>query len=611
MYVRSAAVALALIARGLSASVSISSDDAPIYKDASYPIDTRVDDLLSRMTLEEKAGQLFQAMFYEAPLDQVVSGNSTGAMLAKHLTHFNLATGITNATATAIFLNLVQDRALSTRLGIPVTISSDPRHSFTDNIGTGFQAGVFSQWPETTGLAALRDAALVQAFASVARAEYLAVGLRAALHPQVDLATEPRWSRISGTWGESSALTSELVAAYITGFQGPNGTLGAGSVKTVTKHFPGGGAMENGEDSHFFYGKNATYPGGNFDEHLEPFIAAIDAGATNMMPYYSRPIGTEFDPVGFGFNKQIVTDLLKNQLGFQGIVVSDWGLVTDGYIGNQYMPARAWGVEHLSELERVAMVLEAGVDQFGGEDRPELVVQLVREGVVSESRIDESVRRLLKEKFVLGLFENPFVDVSAANAVVGNEEFVKLGRDAQRRSYTLLTNKRDILPLKKPGRKTKFYIEGFDPAFLTARNYTVVDTPEQADYALLRFAAPYEPRNGTFESAFHAGSLAFNQTEQARQARIYRAVPSIVDVRLDRPAVIPEIVDRAAAVFGSYGSDSNAFLDVVFGLAAPEGKLPFDLPRSMKAVERQFEDVPFDTKNPVFRFGDGLRYKRS
>ncbi|KAL4862620.1 beta-glucosidase C [Aspergillus spectabilis] len=587
--------------------------EVPIYKDASHDIDSRVEDLLGRMTLEEKAGQLFQAIIYEGPLDgsenpigDAMGLNSTEAMLKKHLTHFNLGSRITNATATAEFTNSIQQWALKSRLGIPVTISSDPRHSFTENIGTGFQAGIFSQWPESLGLAALRDASLVRKFAEVARAEYLAVGLRAALHPQVDLATEPRWSRIGNTWGEDSTLTSQLLVEYIKGFQGDK--LGRRSVKTVTKHFPGGGPMENGEDSHFVYGKNQTYPGHNFEEHLKPFKAAIAAGATEIMPYYSRPIGTEYDPIGFSFNKQIVTDLLRDELGFDGIVVSDWGLITDTYIGTQYMPARAWGVEHLSELERAAMILNAGVDQFGGEERPELIVQLVQEGVITEFRLDISIRRLLKEKFILGLFEDPFVDVEAAGQIVGNEKFVHLGRDAQRRSYTLLSNKHKILPLKKTTSSTKFYFEGFDPAFLEARNYTVVNTPKEADYALLRYAAPWEPRPGTFEAGFHAGSLAFNNTEQARQAKIYSTVPTIVDIRLDRPAVIPEIINQAAAVLGSYGSDSNALLDLVFGVAEPEGKLPFDLPRSMAAVEAQKEDLPFDTKNPVLRFGHGLRY---
>ncbi|KAL4993079.1 beta-glucosidase C [Aspergillus recurvatus] len=584
-------------------------DDAlPIYKNTSYCVDERVKDLLRRMTLEEKAGQLFHKQLSEGPLDDDSSGNSTETMIGKkHMTHFNLASDITNATQTAEFINLVQKRALQTRLGIPITISTDPRHSFTENVGTGFQAGVFSQWPESLGLAAMRDPQLVREFAKIAREEYLAVGIRAALHPQVDLSTEPRWARISGTWGENSTLTSELIAEYIKGFQG-GGELGLASVKTVTKHFPGGGPMENGEDSHFFYGKNQTYPGNNFDEHLIPFKAALAAGATEIMPYYSRPIGTNWEAVGFSFNKGIVTDLLRGELGFDGIVLTDWGLITDTYIGKQYMPARAWGVEHLSELERAARIIDAGCDQFGGEERPELIVQLVEEGTISEDRIDVSVARLLKEKFLLGLFDNPLVDVSAANRIVGNEYFVRLGRDAQRRSYTLLTNNQTILPLAKPSESTKLYIEGFDPAFMSTRNYTVVNTTEEADFALLRYNAPYEPRNGTFEANFHAGSLAFNATEKARQAKIYSSVPTIVDIIMDRPAVIPEVVEQAQAVLASYGSDSEAFLDVVFGVSKPEGKIPFDLPRSMDAVEAQAEDLPFDTENPVFKYGHGLEY---
>jgi beta-glucosidase len=313
--------------------------------------------------------------------------------------------------------------------------------------------------------------------------------------------------------GEDANLTSELVVAYIKGFQGEK--LGRHSVTTVTKHFPGGGAMENGEDSHFTYGKNATYPGNNFEYHLIPFRAAIAAGARQIMPYYSRPIGTEYEEVGFSFNKGIVTDLLKGELGFTGIVVSDWGLITDTYIAGQEMPARAWGVESLSEIERAARVLDSGVDQFGGEQRPELIVELVETGRIEESRLDHSVRLLLREKFILGLFEQPFVNVEDAKRIVGNPYFVRLGAEAQRKAYTLLTNKDNILPLSPDAKSTKFYIEGFNSTLLTSRGMTVVETPEEADLALLRLQTPYEPRFGGFEKNYHSGSLAYNGTEQA------------------------------------------------------------------------------------------------
>ncbi|ETN36716.1 uncharacterized protein HMPREF1541_08994 [Cyphellophora europaea CBS 101466] len=583
------------------------------YRDASLSINNRVDDLLSRMTLEEKAGQMFHSSLSPGPNGTLDTGNVTERrnstefrLKTQYLTHFNLAGNIVNASETAEFYNLAQKMALSTRLGIPITLSTDPRHAFTESVGASFQAGKFSQWPESLGLAALRSPDLVRQFADIARQEYLAVGIRGALHPQIDLSTEPRWSRIATTMGEDAELTSELVVAYLEGFHG--GEFGSNSVTTVTKHFPGGGPMENGEDSHFVYGKNQTYPGDNFDYHLIPFKAAIAAGARQMMPYYSRPIGTEYEEVGFSFNKGIITDLLRGELGFDGIVCSDWGLITDTVIRGQDMPARAWGLEYLSETERALRILQAGVDQFGGETRPELIVQLVEEGLIPESRLDISVRRLLSEKFVLGLFDNPFVDPTAAEQIVGKDEFIKAGNDAQRRAYTLLTNKNDILPLK--AATPKFYVEGMNATYLENRGYTVVTEPAQADYAILRLRTPYDPRPGGFEMNYHTGTLEFNATEKERHAQIFAAVPTVVDIYLERPAAIPEIAEGAAALLANFGSGPEALLDVVLGVDGygPEGKLPFDLPRSDAAVAASREDVPFDTENPVFRFGHGLTY---
>lgn len=576
------------------------------YRDASLSVDERVEDLIQRMTLEEKAGQLFHNILTQGANGTLANGTEQ-SVSGKFMTHFNLAGTITNVRTTAEWYNRLQQLALNTRLGIPITLSSDPRHAFTNNVGTGFAATTFSQWPETLGLAAIRDAELVETFANIARQEYLAVGIRSALHPQIDVATEPRWARISGTMGEDANLTAELAVAYIKGFTG--GEFGTQSVTTVSKHFPGSGPVEGGEDSHFTYGKNATYPGNNFEQHLIPFKAAIAAGTRQMMPYYSRPMGTKYEEVAAGLNKGIVTDLLRGELGFDGIVVSDWGLVTDSIIAGQDMPARAWGVENLTEIQRAEKVLNAGTDQFGGEQRTDLILQLVGNGTISEERIDLSVRRLLREKFLLGLFDNPFVDVEAAVKTVGQAEWLKIGFEAQKKSFTLLTNNDGVLPLKK-ARKAKFYVEGLNATYLEARKLKVVSTPAEADYALLRLEAPYVPRPGGFESRYHAGPLDYNATEQARQAAIYSAVPTIVGIYLDRPAVIPEIVESAAAVLGHYGASPEAFLDVILGTdgSSPQGKLPFDLPRSMEAVEANKEDVPFDTENPVFRYGHGLSY---
>ncbi|KAL2204766.1 glycosyl hydrolase family 3 N terminal domain-containing protein [Sarocladium strictum] len=587
----------------------------PIYKNTSHCVNERVEDLLSRMTIEEKAGQMFHGRLIPGPNATFDRGNaernSTEFMVGEQLiSHFNLVGTIYNTTEAAQFHNNVQAYILNnTRLGIPLSLSTDPRHAFTDNTGTGALSGTFSQWPESMGLAALRSVDLVNTFGEIAREEYLAIGIRASLHPQVDLLTEARWGRADGTFSEDAYLTSDLLTAYIKAFQGE--TFGPRSVSTMTKHFPGGGPMEDGEDSHFIWGKNQTYPGNNFDYHLIPFKAAIAAGTRQMMPYYSRPIGTKYPEIAFAFNKPIITDLLKEELSFEGVVVSDWYLVTDHVLSGEALPARAWGVEHYSELERVQGVIDAGFDQFGGEVRPELLVEAVNVGLLSEKRIDTSVRKLLREKFLLGLFDNPFVDVEAAEKVVGNPYFRRVGQETQRRSYTLLSNKDNILPLRTDSQKPKFYIEGFNTSYITSRGHLVVDTPEEATHALLRLktASQPHPDSGGFSSRYPWGPLEFNSTEQERQRCIFDAVPTIVDMHLTRPAAMPEIIEHAAAVFGSYGSGPDAFLDVVFGIMAPEGRLPFDLPRSTEAVAIGMEDVPFDTRDPVFKFGHGLSYK--
>ena len=190
---------------------------------------------------------------------------------------------------------------------------------------------------------------------------------------------------------------------------------------------------------------------------------------------------------------------------------------------------------------------------------------------------------------------------------VGRADFVALGNEVQRRSYTLLTNKDDILALSDLNDK-KFYVEGFNATYMSTRDWTVVDSPTEANYAIMRMEAPYTPRFEGLEVSFHAGTLEYNATMRAQHAAVFDVVPTIVDVIMDRPAAIPEVIEGAAAVFASYGSSPDAFLDIVFGVASPEGKLTFDLPRSNDAVEVAKEDVPFDTIDPVFRSGHGLRY---
>ncbi|WP_232531935.1 glycoside hydrolase family 3 protein [Microbacterium halophytorum] len=576
------------------------------WLDASLPVAERVEELLAEMTLEEKAGLFFHTMIGAGPLDQPNDVFGTPSAIdfveRRRMNHFNLVGGAESARAFAEWHNAIQELAASTRLGIPVTVSTDPRHSFTDNPGTAMMAGPFSQWPEPLGLAAIRDEATVERFGDIARQEYLAVGLRAALHPQVDLATEPRWSRQLGTFGEDADLAARLGAAYVRGFQGAS--FGPASVSTMTKHFPGGGPQKDGEDPHFAHGREQVYPGDAFDLHIKPFLSLFAAGTRQVMPYYGMPIGTEHEEVAFGFNRSVITGLLRERCGFEGIVCTDWGLLTDAEIFGEPFPARAWGVEHLTPRERMKKAIDAGVDQFGGDACPELLVDLVESGDVAEERIDASVRRLLAEKFELGLFENPFVDEDAADATVGRADFVAAGQAAQRASITVLANRDAQLPL---ARGLRIYAEGTTADDVAAYG-EVVDSPAEADIAILRLQAPYEERPTTFENMFHSGSLDFPDDVLAHVREVASQVPTVVDVFADRPAILTPIVEVAAAVTVNWGASTAALLDVLTGTASPLGRLPFDLPRSMAAVEASRPDVPFDTEDPLFRFGHGLTY---
>ena len=583
------------------------------YEDPERPFEERVDDLLSQMTLEEKAGLMFHNALMANPDGSVMEGEvrfggaSTSDLIVKKLmNHFNVY-ALPQPRLAAEWHNRLQELAASTRLGIPVTISSDPRHSFSHNPATAAYADRFSQWPEPIGMAAIGDPRLVQEFGDIARQEYLAVGIRVALHPMADLATEPRWARINGTFGEDAALASRLTAAYIRGFQGE--TLGAHSVACMTKHFPGGGPQMGGEDAHFPYGREQVYPGKNAEYHLIPFEAAFEAGTAQIMPYYGMPIGMPWEEVGFGFNSDVIQGLLRERYGFTGLVCTDWALLNDSGGLNYHMDARAWGVEHLSVAQRARKAIEAGVDQFGGESCPEVVVELVRSGQVTEARIDESARRILREKFRLGLFDQPFLDPDAAERMVGNDSFRAAGEMAQRRAVILLKNGETalgrILPIRE---RPRLYVENISHDVASSYGEVVLNV-EEAEVALLRLQAPYEQRDKLFlEQFFHAGELDFKEPEKSRILSILSKVPTVVDIYLDRPAVLPEIAAKSAALLANFGASDAAVLDVVFGRFAPTARLPFELPSSMEAVRRQKEDVPYDSENPLFPFGYGLTY---
>lgn len=586
-----------------------------IYEDPTQPIEERITDLIGQMTIEEKAGMMF---INGAPVSN--DGSSEGKvgltgpaarmqsvvenMNTRKMTHFNIWDIPSDPAIFATWYNNTQLVAESTRLGIPVTIASDPRHHLGKNV-VGMASTGFAQFCEMTGFAALGDEDIVRQFAEIVRQEYMAIGIREALHPQIDLATEPRWARISGNFSEDAELTARLVKPYILGLQGDNLSNG---VACMTKHFPGGGPQKEGLDPHFSFQKGQIYPGDNFNYHLIPFEAAFEANTAAIMPYYGIPTDQTDENVAMSYNKAIITSLLREKYDYDGVVCTDWGLITDLPMGPDVVwKARAWGVEHLSEVERALKIIEAGCDQFGGENRPELVVELVQSGQLSEARIDQSVRRLLRQKFHLGLFDNPFVDERKVSQTLGKEAAIALGERTQKESMTLLKNDESVLPLKTG--ELKVYIENIDST--TVSKYAqVVSSPKEADLAIIRLNTPWYPADTKvpFALSFHHGDLDFKGEEKAKILNLLKTVPTVVNLYLDRPAVIPEISEAAAAVIADFGASDQSVCEVLFGNASPKGKLPFELPSSMEAVRNQLTDVPYDSKDPLYNFGFGLSY---
>ncbi|HMQ66022.1 MAG TPA: glycoside hydrolase family 3 N-terminal domain-containing protein [Arachnia sp.] len=585
------------------------------FEDPRLSAEERAADLLARLSPAEKAGLMFHNVIEMGEGGALLAGDgaisraSTEELVAARFqNHFNVH-AMQDVRASCRWYNAIQEVAATTPHSIPVTISSDPRHSVTENAGAGFMSGDMSSWPEPLGLAALNDAERVREFADIVRQEYVAVGIRSALHPQIDLGTEPRWGRQYHTFGNDAEAVADAAQAYVEGLQGAP-ELGAESVAAMAKHFPGGGPQLDGEDPHFPYGREQIYPGGRFDEHLIPFERAIASGVSALMPYYGLPVdlvvdGEPVEPIGFGFNRQILTGFLRERLGYDGVICTDWCLITGDLVWGKWLPARAHGAEDLTEYERVVKVLHAGADQFGGESCPDLVLRALDEGLITSERLDASVRRLLRVKFQLGLFDDPFVDEDAAVEVVGCAEFRAAGRRAQAESMVVLRNDGGLLPLAG-GRRV--YAEGLaeDEA---RRLGEVVADPSEADVIVVRLPCPYQERDDLFlESFFHQGTLEYRPGLLWHLRDLARHAPLVVVPNLERPAILTPLTQFASAIVGEFGSGAAAVVDVLSGAVAPLGRLPFEIPRSMDAVRASASDVANDTVDPVFEHGFGLRY---
>jgi beta-glucosidase len=612
------------------------------YEDWRLPIETRVKELISQMTLEEKIGFMlisttrmegdyaFQAnapkveiqsgfneedlvqninMFSKKPLPVPVMSavGTTKAVIQYNLRHFILRAN-TSAKIMAEWSNKLQLLCESSRLGIPAIVASNPRNHITVDASVGLSVGttVFSKWPGELGLAAMRDFKLTREFADIARQEWAAVGLRKGYMYMADLATEPRWQRVEGTFGENADLAASMIREITLGFQ--KNKLESGSVALTVKHFPGGGPQVDGQDPHFVWGQDQHYPGNNFDYHLKPFQAAIDAGASAIMPYYAKPINTKYEAVAFAYNKAIINDLLRVKMGFKGIINSDTGPI-------EMMP---WGVENLSILERYQKAIDCGVDLFSGTGDPALLLETVKKGLVSESRINESIERLLTEKFELGLFENPYVDVSFAEKTVGNPEFQKRGDLAFRKSIVLLRNKAQLLPIKKG---TKVYIES---VYNDSKSNISVSNSQSNDWGI-EFVKDKKdadlivlwltPTAGSLFSSTGAEiqlQLSANKIDVSYINEVTSGKPTVVVINYSNPWVIDEIdTKNLQTVLATFGTTTDALLDVLSGKYNPTAKMPFTTPKSRQAVLDNQSDVPGYLKPEgyaLFKFGEGIGY---
>jgi beta-glucosidase len=516
-----------------------------IYEDWRLPASERAKDLAGKMSLEQIAGLMLYsghqsipaggnrffgpATYGGKPYDESGAAPSdlSDAQL-KFLEEDNLRhvliTSVKSPAIAAKWNNNAQAMVEKIGLGIPINTSSDPRHgsdSYAEfNAGAG---GDISMWPGTLGIAASFDPQLMFQFGEIGSKEYRALGIATSLSPQIDLGTEPRWSRFDGTMGEDPDLATDMARAYVDGFQSSDNGAGWGyqSVNAMVKHWPGGGPEEGGRDGHFGYGAYAVYPGKNLKDHLQPFTEGAFKleGPTKMasavMPYYTISDGQDIkngDKVGNGFNKYLITDLLRGEYGFDGVVCTDWGITRDVSAVDLF-EGKSWGVENMTVAERHYKVIEAGLDQFGGNNDMGPILEAYKIGVAEHGddymrkRFEVSAVRLLMNIFRVGLFENPYLEIQETEKIVGNPEFMKAGFDAQLRSIVMLKNDQNTLPLKVKqkvyvpqryiaasrnwfGRETPEKIELPFNMEVVKKYFEVVENPEEADFALVGITSP-------------------------------------------------------------------------------------------------------------------------
>ncbi|MBR3030642.1 MAG: glycoside hydrolase family 3 C-terminal domain-containing protein [Bacteroidales bacterium] len=601
------------------------------YEDWRLPMEQRIADLVSQMTLEEKAGLMFHPNIavnesgevkydltpeekeairkaeeerYAGPIGP--GGQNAGAMAMgqvrraatakSYIEEKNFRCILNNGVAApekfAKWSNTMQEIAEASRLGIPIVFSSDPRHSAKLGghvSGTQYFSHI-TNGEGQIGLTAGRDPEMMRRFGEIMAEEYRAVGLHMFLGPQIDVITEPRWSRNMGCFSESAELTADMTAALIEGAQGEN--VGPGKILVHLKHWPGSGPHLGGT------GRWLVYPGNNQEYHYLPWKKGIEKGALAAMGYYS---GTFSDSLNVNYSYHMSTEVLHGELGFKGAICTDWGVVGNG-------PLKPSLQGKTTRKDNMEMIINAGVDQMGSETQPELVVELVKEGRVSEERINQAASRILQWHFILGLFENPYVDPAKAAAILQSAENEAFGMEAQHVSNVLLVND-GTLPAKEG---IKIFVDGIAPE-VAAKYGTVVDKPAAADLIIYRTTSSPDRRGGGFGGgqAQQEVNIDFPAEKLARVKELVASgKPVVADINPTGSSLVitPELKGLPKAMILSFDPTDAAVMDVIFGRFNPKSKLPFEIPSSMDAVRAQKEDMPFDSKDPSFPFGFGLSY---
>ena len=594
------------------------------YEDWRLPVAQRVEDLLSRMTLAEKAG-LMNALSYSE------GATNSNNILNQHIRYLILRQRPAIAQL-ATNLNNAQTQAEGTRLGIPLVITSNPLNTLGGGNAVfepGGGPGQFSVWPGTLGLAATNNIQLIRDFADITRVEWRNAGIRRMYGMQVDLITEPRWTRNRTTFTESPQWAAAITRAMVLGYQGPS--VGFDSVAEVIKHFPGDGAVLRGKDPHDDVGQFAVYPttGSLFTYQVPAFQAAVDAGVSAIMPYYNAqnnalsPVpqipsdwwvspAQQFEEVGGAFSTQILTKLLRERMGFKGVINTDSGILTN----------RAWGVQSLTLEQRWAKAVKAGSNILSETVSPAGLLGAVNQGLLSEAELAPSVRQLLTEIFNLGLFENPYVDPATAQQIANSAASQAVADEAHRQSIVLMRNDRDLLPLESP---VKLYVEVFTAGagaatqtaalkalFANDPLVTIVNDVAQANAAFV-WLYPSEQELAQEVNIDLGTATGINV---ARVQQIEAAVPTILAVNFSNPWPINAVEPAAAAVIGTFDVKAQAVIDLVRGRFLPSGKLPVSVPASNAAVQANASDVPgyaesFDyvyrnAVNDRYVFGFGL-----